>query len=154
MLIFQVITVPCMLADIRWIYFVYIDPANHLNIGLLVFVIIAFCLACTGIFLDSYGMLLNYVTVPVLLCLVGVEWNIIVLKVASLLMLFSQLEFIGQFGVSTNRVATVFKFLLVFVCALDIFLSNISNTFFLMYVFVIVMLPITSPEPEFITDNI
>ena len=50
--------------------------------------------------------------------------------------------------------ATIFKLLLVFIFVLDAFKSEISNAFFLLYIIIITLIPIISPEPEYLSNNI
>jgi len=91
MIIFEWVTVPCMTTTIRWIYLVITDPGTSLSIGLLVLYSIGFSLACTGVLLDPCGMLLRYATIPIIIFIIGPQWNNIAFSVISMVLIISQL---------------------------------------------------------------
>ena len=153
MIIFEWVTVPCMTTTIRWIYLVITDPGTSLSIGLLVLYSIGFSLACTGVLLDPCGMLLRYATIPIIIFIIGPQWNNIAFSVISMVLIISQLQFNSSFGSTNNRLTTIFKFLLVYIIALDL-TPDISNAFFILFMIILVMIPIVSLEPEYIKDNI
>jgi len=75
-------------------------------------------------------------------------------SIVGLLLVISRLDYNGYFGSSTNRLATTFKFLLVFIFTLDAITPSISNAFFILYITIIMLIPLISPEPEYIANNI
>lgn len=146
MILMEFILVPCLASSMRWLYSSMTDPANYFSIGLLLSMVIAFILTCISIFLNSYGILLARKTIPILLLCFGTQWNIIFVKIIAFFLVSSCLELKKDIITSINPLTTAFKFLLVFIFALDAFTPSIGNAFFFIFVFIITLMPFASPE--------
>lgn len=154
MVVVEFALVPCLGISTRWFYLAATDPLNYFSIGTLMCTVPAFILACANILLEHEWKLLGKVTIPSILCCIGPKWNIVPVSLTALMLVLTRLNFKGHIGSSTNPIATTFKFLIVFTFALHALTPSISIPFFLFFVFIIAMIPIVSPEPEFIGNNI
>jgi hypothetical protein len=147
------ITVPSLTISIRWFYLLA-QPETSINIGTIAFTIVSFVFAGMVIILKPHDMLLGNATIPVLLCCFGPLWNPMAVSVLALIILLSSCSFKKLQYRSQTLLQSTLKFQLVFLFALDAFAPSISNVFLFALSFLMTLVPLSSPEPEFTINNI
>ena len=136
----------CLAINIRFFYHIFANRQTQLNAGLITFVSITSLTIAYSIVLHSEQQLLDHQTLPILLCLAGYNWNILVVKIAAFLFMAMSLWSKGSFT-RMNTLQKLLKLLLVLLFTLDMMTGSITILFFSLLNLSLVALVLSQSQP-------
>jgi hypothetical protein len=129
-----------------------VDTSAGINIGLLVVIILSTLLLAIRIVVYPYNMLFGNVTIPVILCCLGAQWNGTLLQLIGALMVLVSFNTCSLFDRIT-LFDRALRWLTGLLFLLDLLAPSISLLFFAILNCSVIVMLISFPEPEVQIDS-
>jgi hypothetical protein len=129
------------------VYLLAVDGVVGINPGLLGIMALSSLLLLIRILVYPYNMLLGKLTLPVLLCCIGEQWNEMPLRLIGSLMVLTSFTACALFG-RTTVLDRVLRSLTILLFLLDLLAPSISLLFFVILNGSLASMLLSLPEPD------